>query len=189
MNFLKEQIHPHFLFNTLNNLYNLTLLKSEQAPDIVMKLSELLDYMIYKSNNEFVPLANELEILEGYIDIEKMRYSERLELSYMVNGEADKYQIAPLILLPFIENCFKHGASKNRINPVVNIEINIMSSFLTLKAVNSIPEKNGQQETEKEGIGLSNVKRRLELIYPDKYELEIKSNNKLFEVELKIFWV
>lgn len=189
LNFLKAQIHPHFLFNTLNNLYTLILLKSEEAADIVLKLSELLDYMIYKSNNEYVPLVNELEIVEGYIDLEKMRYSKRLQLSYKVNGEAEDYQIAPLILLPFIENCFKHGASKNRINPVVNIDITISSTFLMLRAVNSIPEKREQEETEKEGIGLSNVKRRLDLIYPEKYELEIKSNNKIFDVELKIFWV
>lgn len=189
LNFLKAQIHPHFLFNTLNNLYTLILLKSEEAADIVLKLSELLDYMIYKSNIEFVPLTNELEIVEGYIDLEKMRYSKRLQLSYKVNGEAEDYQIAPLILLPFIENCFKHGASKNRINPVVNIDITISSTFLMLRAVNSIPEKREQEETEKEGIGLSNVKRRLDLIYPEKYELEIKSNNKIFDVELKIFWV
>lgn len=188
LNFLKAQIHPHFLFNTLNNLYTLTLLKSEKAPEIVLKLSELLDYMIYKSSNEFVPLASELEIVKGYIDLEKMRYSKRLEFSYEVNGEADKYQIAPLILLPFIENCFKHGASKDRINPIVRIEINIMPAYLYLTAVNSIPEKKGQEEPEKEGIGLSNVKRRLDLIYPGKYKLNIKSNNKLFEVELKIFW-
>ncbi|MCG6190998.1 sensor histidine kinase [Maribellus maritimus] len=189
LNFLKAQIHPHFLFNTLNNLYTLILLKSEEAADIVLKLSELLDYMIYKSNIRFVPLANELEIVEGYIDLEKMRYSERLELSYAVNGEADKHQIAPLILLPFIENCFKHGASKDRMKPKVNIEISIMSEFLTLKAINSVPEKKGKEEPENEGIGLNNVKRRLELIYPDKYELKINSKNRLFGVELRIFWV
>lgn len=188
LNFLKAQIHPHFLFNTLNNLYTLTLLKSDKAPDIVLKLSELLDYMIYKSNIEFVPLTNELEIAKGYIDLEKMRYSERLELFYEVNGETDKHQIAPLILLPFIENCFKHGASKDRIKPFVKIEISITSASLTLKAINSIPAKGGEEEVEKEGIGLKNVKRRLDLIYPDMYNLEIKSDNKLFEVELTIFW-
>lgn len=189
LNFLKAQIHPHFLFNTLNNIYTLILLKSDEAADIVLKLAELLDYMIYKSKNKLVPLVNELEIAEGYIELEKMRYSERLKLSYKVTGEADKHQIAPLILLPFIENCFKHGASKDRINPVINIEIDISSALLTLKAVNSIPEKKEQEQAEKEGIGLSNVKRRLDLIYPGKYELEIKSNTRLFEVELKIFWV
>jgi sensor histidine kinase YesM len=188
LNFLKAQIHPHFLFNTLNNLYTLILSKSEEAPDIVLKLSDLLDYMIYKSNVEFVPLANELEIVKGYMDLEKIRYSKRLELVYNENGEKEGHQIAPLILLPFIENCFKHGASKDRINPYVKIEIDITAELLSMKAVNSIPEKKESDDMEKKGIGLSNVSRRLDLIYPDKYELEIKSDNKLFEVELKIFW-
>lgn len=188
LNFLKAQIHPHFLFNTLNNLYTLILMKSDEAPDIVLKLSELLDYMIYKSKDNFVPLNKELEIIEGYIDLEKMRYSKRLDLTYKVNGEADNYLIAPLIMLPFIENCFKHGASKDRINPVVNIEINILPECLSLKAVNSIPQKKGNDEPEKEGIGLSNVKRRLDLIYADRYELNINSDDKLFEVDLKVTW-
>ncbi|WP_167618158.1 sensor histidine kinase [Maribellus sediminis] len=188
LNFLKAQIHPHFLFNTLNNLYTLILMKSDDAPDIVLKLSELLDYMIYKSDDNFVPLNKELEIIEGYIDLEKMRYSKRLDLTYKVKGEVENYQIAPLILLPFIENCFKHGASKDRINPVVNIEISIMPEFLTLKAVNTIPQKKGNDETEKEGIGLSNVKRRLDLIYVDSYELNINSDDKLYVVELKVIW-
>lgn len=187
LNFLKSQIHPHFLFNTLNNLYALTLIKSDKTPDIVLKLSELLNYMIYKSNDEFVMLAKELEIIEGYIEIEKMRYNERLELTYLVKGETNDYQIAPLILLPFIENCFKHGASQDRIKPVIHIEIHIEPAFVYLKAVNSIPEKNENYELQGEGIGLRNVKRRLDLIYPGKYVLEIKPSKKLFEVELKIF--
>jgi LytS/YehU family sensor histidine kinase len=162
-------------------------MRSEKAQDVVLKLSELLDYMIYKSNVEFVPLANELEIAEGYIELEKMRYSKRLKLLYIVTGDADKQQIAPLILLPFIENCFKHGASKERINPVVNIEISIMTEVLTLKAVNSIPKKKDKEEDENKGIGLSNVKRRLDLIYPDKHELKFKSDDKFFEVLLKIY--
>lgn len=189
LNFLKAQIHPHFLFNTLNNLYTLILMQSEKAQDVVLKLAELLDYMIYKSDVEFVPLVNELEIVEGYIELEKMRYSKRLKLSYHVTGEADKQQIAPLILLPFIENCFKHGASKDRINPAVNIEISILPEFLILKAVNSIPKKKDKEEDENKGIGLSNVKRRLDLIYPEKHVLEFKSDDKLFEVLLKIYLV
>ena len=188
LNFLKAQIHPHFLFNTLNNLYALTLIKSEKTPDIVLKLSELLDYMIYKSNDEFVSLAKELEIVEGYIELEKMRYNERLKLSYKVEGEADKYQIAPLILLPFIENCFKHGASKDRIKPVINIELNAQPDLLYLKTVNSIPEKKYKDESENKGLGLSNVKRRLELIYPGAYDLKIFPDNKEFKVELIIYW-
>lgn len=188
LNFLKSQVHPHFLFNTLNNLYALTLIKSEKTPDIVLKLSDLLDYMIYKSNDDFVPLAKELEILEGYIELEKMRYNERLDLKYEIKGEPGTHEIAPLILLPFIENCFKHGASMDRVNPNIQIKLNIEPSFLFLKVVNSIPaeKKNGEQENE--GIGLSNVKRRLELIYPGQHELEINAKDKIFEVDLKIFW-
>jgi two-component system, LytTR family, sensor kinase len=188
LNFLKAQIHPHFLFNTLNNLYALSLIKSDKTPDIVLKLSDLLDYMIYKSNDEFVPLNKELEIVEGYIELEKMRYSDRLNLSYQINGKTDKHQIAPLILLPFIENCFKHGASKDRINPSIEIQINIEPTFLILKVINSIPAEKEVSETESNGIGLSNVKRRLELIYPGRHVLNIKHEAEVFEVELKIIW-
>jgi len=188
LNFLKAQVHPHFLFNTLNNLYALTLIKSDKTPDIVLKLSDLLDYMIYKSNDEFVPLSKELEIVEGYIDLEKMRYSDRLNLKYEVKGEAFNHQIAPLILLPFIENCFKHGASKDRTNPVVEIKINIDPGYLYLKVTNSIPEEKDLPVSESNGIGLSNVKRRLELIYPDRHSLIIKNDLKVFDVELKIYW-
>jgi LytS/YehU family sensor histidine kinase len=188
LNFLKAQIHPHFLFNTLNNLYALTLTKSKKTPDIVLKLADLLDYMIYKSNDKFVPLTKELEIVEGYIELEKMRYNERLDLKYELIGDPDSHEIAPLILLPFIENCFKHGASKDRIKPSINIQIDIEPSCLTLKAINSIPKEKHQNDSENSGIGLSNVKRRLGLIYPGQHELEINSDEKNFEIKLKLFW-
>lgn len=188
LNFLKAQIHPHFLFNTLNNLYALTLIKSDKTSDIVLKLSDLLDYMIYKSNDEFVSLSKDLEILKSYIELEKMRYNERLDLVFEIKGNPGSYQIAPLVLLPFIENSFKHGASKDRANPAVHIKIEINSTHLQLKVVNSVTtdKKNGKPGNE--GIGLANVKRRLELIYPDQYELEIQPGEKEFRVDLKIFW-
>lgn len=186
LNFLKAQVHPHFLFNTLNNLYALTLTKSDKTPDIVLKLADILDYMIYKSNDEFVPLAKELEVVEGYIELEKMRYNERLELKYDVMGDVGSHEIAPLILLPFIENCFKHGASKDRVKPTVSIGLEIGPEFLHLKALNSIPTE--REKEEKEGIGLNNVKRRLELIYQGQYELIIQPEERVFNVDLKIFW-
>ncbi|MBW6535182.1 MAG: histidine kinase [Mariniphaga sp.] len=188
LSFLKAQVHPHFLFNTLNNLYALTLIKSEKTPDIVLKLSDLLDYMIYKSNDAFVPLKKELEILEGYIELEKMRYNERLELKYEINGDASGHEIAPLILLPFIENSFKHGASKDRSKPSIHIKLNIGPDFLALEVMNSVPFVKNLDETEREGIGLKNVKRRLELIYPGRHELLIYPGDTLFKVEFKIFW-
>lgn len=188
LNFLKAQVHPHFLFNTLNNLYALTLLKSDKTPDIVLKLSDLLDYMIYKSNDDFVPLDKELETVAGYIELEKMRYDERLNLSYSVNGDPASHKIAPLILMPFIENCFKHGASKDRISPVIKIQIDISPDRLILKAVNSIPEEKEVNNQVSNGVGLNNVKRRLELIYPKNHNLVIKQDPKQFEIELTILW-
>jgi two-component system, LytTR family, sensor kinase len=188
LNFLKAQVHPHFLFNTLNNLYALTLIKSEKTPDIVLKLSDLLDYMIYKSNDAFVPLKKDIEILDGYIELEKMRYSERLNLKYEINGDATGHEIAPLILLPFIENSFKHGASKDRSKPSIHIKLDIESDFLALEVTNSVPVDKNLDEKESEGIGLKNVQRRLELIYPEKHELFIYPSDTLFKVECKIFW-
>lgn len=189
LSFLKSQIHPHFLFNTLNNLYALTLIKSDKTPDIVLKLADLMDYMIYKSNDEFVPLVKELEVLEGYVELEKMRYNERLDFRYQVNGEVDTHQIAPLILLPFIENCFKHGASKNRTKVWIDVSLLVEADFLHLKVVNSLPAMGEESGEGSEGIGLKNVRRRLELIYPDRHELLIKKEEAAFRVELKIFWV
>lgn len=188
LNFLKAQIHPHFLFNTLNNLYALTLIKSDKTPDIVLKLSELLDYMIYKSNDKFVPLAKELEILENYIELEKMRYNERLDFTYEIKGEPGTHKIAPLILIPFIENSFKHGASKDRMNPSIHISLEIERAFLFLKVVNSVPAEKKNDVFENEGIGLNNVQRRLELIYPGQHELRVEPGNNFFTVECKIYW-
>lgn len=188
LGFLKSQVHPHFLFNTLNNLYALTLIKSDKTPDIVLKLSGLLDYMIYKSNDDFVPLKKEMEILESYIELEKMRYNERLELKYEIEGEVDSHQIAPLILLPFIENSFKHGASNDRTRPNIKIHFKIEPEYLQLNVLNSVPGEIKKDESVSEGIGLKNVSRRLELIYPNQHKLLIKRGENQFEVDLKIFW-
>lgn len=188
LSFLKSQVHPHFLFNTLNNLYALTLIKSERTPDIVLKLSDLLDYMIYKSNDDFVSLKKELAILESYIELEKMRYNERLKLSYEVQGNPDNHQIAPLILLPFIENSFKHGASNDRIKPNIKVLLKIQPELLELNVQNSIPQDKQEDSSVGEGIGLKNVRRRLELIYPGRHTLSVNQGVKQFEVDLKIFW-
>lgn len=188
LNFLKAQVHPHFLFNTLNNLYALTLIKSDNTPNIVLKLSDLLDYMIYKSNDKFVPLDKELEIFEGYIELEKMRYNDRLSLTYTVNGDPRRHRIAPLILLPFIENSFKHGASNDRMNPKISVTLDISGESMTLRVENSIPDEVRSNDQENNGIGLSNVKRRLELIYPNQHELVISKGTHMFTVKLKILW-
>lgn len=187
LKFLKSQIHPHFLFNTLNNLYALTLKKSDKAPDIVIKLSELLDYMLYNSNEEEVDLESEIKLINGYLELEKIRYGERLELNYQLKGDPSGKKIAPLILLPFIENSFKHGASKGTEKPFVDISLTIEDMMLRLIVSNSHTNNNKHlKEGYMEGIGLKNVKRRLELIYPEKHELKVESDHKIFKIILEL---
>lgn len=188
LSFLKSQVHPHFLFNTLNNLYALTLIKSDKTPDVVLKLSSLLDYMIYKSNDKFVALSKELEILGNYIELEKLRYNERLDLNHEIIGETAGYQIAPLILLPFIENSFKHGAGKDRANPRIDIKLTTDKEYLQLNVVNSVKGGGAKDETLAGGIGLANVRRRLELIYPGAHKLDIEQTDLEFKVNLVIYW-
>lgn len=188
LSFLKSQVHPHFLFNTLNNLYALTLIKSEQTSDVVLKLSGLLDYMIYKSNDRFVSLAKELEILKSYIELEKLRYNNRLELTYKIIGEPDWHKIAPLVLLPFIENSFKHGASNDRVKPKIDIKVEIKDNCLFLQVTNSTFGDKKKDSSLSEGIGLKNVRRRLELIYPKLHSLDIQETKELFVVNLKVCW-
>ncbi len=184
LKYLKGQIHPHFLFNTLNNLYALTLKNSGEASDVVLRLSNLLDYMIYHSNTETVKLEKELGILESYIELEKIRYGDRLELDYEVNGDPNSIDVAPLILFPFVENAFKHGASVDRANPKIKIKIDIEDACVILKVENTVPRE--KEENNKAGIGLKNVKRQLALQYPNMHELKIEKKEKSFKVYLNI---
>lgn len=187
LKFLKSQIHPHFLFNTLNNLYALTLDKSENAPGVVVKLSDLLSYMLYDCNAAFVPLEKEVQLLNDYLDLEKIRYQNELKTDFDVNGRIAGKQIAPLLLLPFIENAFKHGLSKNLKNPWLNITLDIEDYALTFKVENNKPAVDQTDETGyTEGIGLKNVRRRLDLIYNNRHFLMVENKEGLFTIILKI---
>jgi two-component system LytT family sensor kinase len=181
---LKSQIHPHFLFNTLNNLYALTLKKSDKAPDMVIQLSNLLEYSLYSGKEEEVELNEELKQLNGYIDLEKLRYGKRLNIKATIPAQHDGLMIAPLMLLPFVENSFKHGASNDIVSPFIEITANITDERLYFKVRNSYQPVSGKQDNYKEGIGLSNVKRRLELLYAGKHELIINQHDNVFEVNL-----
>lgn len=187
LKFLKSQIHPHFLFNTLNNLYALTLKKSAKAPDMVLKISDMLDYMLYKSNEEEVPLESEISLLKTYLDLEKTRYGRRLDLEFTVTGNPDGKRIAPLLLLPFVENSFKHGASSDVEKPFVRINLDITVPMLRLVVANSYGEQ--QKESYNEGIGLKNVCRRLDLQYKDQYVLNVIKNDGIFEVQFQLHWI
>jgi two-component system, LytTR family, sensor kinase len=184
LKFLKTQIHPHFLFNTLNNLYALTLKKSDRAPDMVLKLSELINYMLYECTGDEVLLAKEIKFIRNYIDIEKMRYGDRLDVDIRVTGEIGGRRIAPLVILPFVENCFKHGASEDLAQSWVKITIDAGEDHLIAKVENSKSSENGRSGNE--GIGIQNVKRRLDLLYPGRHELKIINGEETFLVILTI---
>jgi two-component system, LytTR family, sensor kinase len=184
LNFLKTQIHPHFLFNTLNNLYALTLKKSDRAPETVLKLSELINYMLYECVSDEVQLTKEIKFIGNYIDIEKMRYGDKLDVDLRVSGEVNERKIAPLILLPFVENCFKHGASEELQQSWVKITVDLQPRITIVKVENNKSSENGHSK--KEGIGIQNVKRRLDLLYPGQHELKIISGEETFLVILTI---
>jgi len=185
LKYLKGQIHPHFLFNTLNNLYALTLKNSPDAPQVVMKLSQLLSYMLYEANGTTVLLSKEVTQIEHLIALEKLRYGNRLECSMVVKGNISGARIAPLILLPFVENAFKHGTSGTLKQSWVSTSIFAEQNAITFQIENSVASINQDDTTDKKGIGLQNVKRRLDLLYPDKHELRITKTD-TFRVWLKI---
>jgi sensor histidine kinase YesM len=182
---LKSQIHPHFLFNTLNNIYALTLQKSDQAPDAIIKLSELLDYLIYHGENEQVSLVKEIELIEHYMELEKLRYGNRLQASFEKTGDPLDVMIAPVLLLPFVENAFKHGISQSRDKVWLKIHLEISNRSIIFHIENSKPATPAK-EVIPGGIGLENLKRRLEILYENRYSLEILDKEDIYTVRLNL---
>jgi len=181
---LKSQIHPHFLFNTLNNIYSLALQKSDKAPDAVLRLSELLDYLIYHGENEIVSLKKETDLIRNYIDLESLRYGERLEVDFQISGNPEHIQIAPLLLIPLVENSFKHGISKSRDSQRLKINLVITGKNIEFYIENTMPSTK-QKESEG-GIGLVNLRARLDLLYADRHSLEIRQKATLYSARLKL---
>lgn len=187
LSFLKGQVHPHFLFNTLNNLYALTLNQSPQSPKIVLGLSEILRYMLYECNADTVMLKRDIEILESYVALEKIRYEHRLELSFSINGEIADHKIAPLLVLPLLENAFKHGASEDMDTPWININLQVKDNLFKFKIANSKPEQQPHDAKKHFGkIGLGNVRKRLELLYPGAHLLRTVEEEDTFLAILEI---
>ncbi len=187
LKFLKSQINPHFLFNTLNSLYALTLKKSDLAPEIVLKLSEMMRYMLYDCNEKMVDLSKEVAYITNYLELEKLRHGKKMDIKLQLNGEIADQKLAPLLFIPFIENCFKHGISNRIEEGFVNIILNINNTNLDITVENSrtpsLPNNLGKRSG---GIGLINVKRRLELLYPDKYTLNIEKSPTTYKVHLSL---
>lgn len=187
LNMLKSQIHPHFLFNTLNNIYALSLQQSEQAPEMLVRLSEILHYLLYECREETVELQREIELIRDYIELEKIRYGDRLELDLNIRMDPGGRKVAPVLLLPFIENGFKHGASKKRDRVKMMISMELKENVLCFHMENSMSATvlpPGKASVH--GLGLENVRKRLEMSYPGHYELKIKTTGELFIVDLQI---
>lgn len=187
LNFLKGQIHPHFLFNTLNNLYALTIQMSPKSPFIVMGLSDILRYMLYECNTDSIALKREIELIESYIALEKIRYDNRLELNLSISGSVDDIEIAPLLMLPLVENAFKHGVGEKVGDAWINIDLKLKSNILKLKISNSKPETFSESSEKNKGnIGLANLKKRLEILYPNAYDLKLFDEQDMFLAVLEI---
>lgn len=182
---LKAQVHPHFLFNTLNNIYSHTQGTSPTASKLVMGLSDMLRYMLYECNHPQVSLAKELKMLDEYIGLERIRYGNELELHIDFPGNATDFSVAPLLLLPFVENAFKHGASHVLQHPWLNLSVALQENRMTFKLLNGKPE-NVRTSLLRQGIGIENVRRRLALLYPGKHELTITDEGDVFIVTLKL---
>lgn len=183
---LKAQVHPHFLFNTLNNIYSLTLDDSQKAAITIKKLSGMVLYMINEGAQHFVLVSKEIKMLLDYIGLEKIRYGDRLELIVEIKSYTENnLMIAPLLMIPFVENCFKHGASKTIDTARIELFIEIEKAWLTFKISNSVPTVY-EKENERIKIGLLNVQKRLQLLYPGKHTLEIQASENLFTVHMKV---
>ncbi len=183
LKYLRYQTHPHFLFNTLNNIYALARKKSDQTPEVVMKLSKLLRFMLYETVKPSIKIGDEIKILDDYIELERIRYDGRLTINFLREIDSELEQISPLLLLPFVENAFKHGASESRFESYIHIDMKLENSILHFNIENT--KENNQKSDVNENIGLKNVKRQLELMYKE-YKMVVKSELSLFKVCLTI---
>ena len=178
---LKSQLNPHFLFNTLNNIYSLAVQHSPQTPSCIEKLAHLLDYLLYRCNDKLVPLEQEIELLKNYFDLQKIRFGDRLVLKAVYETDGS-YKIAPLLLLPIVENIFKHGVEQNTGRTKVTVQLSSSTNTLIFRTENFYDP--GADESP--GIGLTNLKRQLELIYPGKHNFEINKTAESFITKLQL---
>jgi len=185
LNSMKTQFHPHFLFNTLNNLYWLTLTKSDDAPRLVLKISELLDYSLYRCNQKLVPLEQETEYIRNYLEIMKIRFPDSNGISFGITGEPADRMISPLLLIALVENAFKHGLSQLATDAIIRISLEVEPASIRFTVLNSIPPDSGT-EAIKPGLGLSQLQSKLNLLYPGRHELVLTRQQQSFIAKLKL---
>ncbi|MEQ8303346.1 MAG: histidine kinase [Cyclobacteriaceae bacterium] len=185
LKFLKSQLNPHFFFNTLNSLYGLTQERSDRAPEVVLKLSELMSFVIYESDKEKLPLATELKYIRNYIELEEVRYGARFTCNLSIEGNTDVL-LPPLVLLPFVENSFKHGIHQETEHGFINIKVHVKDELLKFSIENSIADTMRTKLEAAGGLGISNTKRRLDLLFPSGYILHHGKKGDKYIVELEI---
>ncbi|MGF1638330.1 MAG: sensor histidine kinase [Cyclobacteriaceae bacterium] len=185
LKFLKSQINPHFLFNALNNIYALTVIKSDAAPEVILKLSDMLRYIIYDCNEDKVPLKKEITYIKNYIDLQKLKEEHQGNIQVDFSNVNSNQMVAPLLFIPFIENSFKHSKIEDQENGWIKIKLETNDQWLAFEAENSIPNSPHAKDAQG-GIGLENVQKRLSLLYAGKHELNIRQSSKEFSVKLKI---
>lgn len=183
---LKAQINPHFLFNTLNNIYALSLKNDPNTPEVILKLSGILRYILYECNEKEVPLKKEWTYIENYIDLEKLRLSKPVNLEMEAEIKDNQFRFAPLILMTFVENAFKHGLKSQDAATFIKINLYQKGNQMRFKIVNSKSPTMHQETRERRGIGLENIKKRLELLYKDQYDLDIKVTREEYKIDLQL---
>lgn len=190
LKFLRSQINPHFFFNTLNNLYSLILSKSEQAQEVTLKLSDLMSYILYDSNQEQVLLSQEIACLQNYIALESLRFGDELEVSFAISGDEDAHTIPPILLLPFVENSFKHCNPDGKSPIHIKIELKIDTDGLEFIVENSIGQTVAVAIQDAEvlpgGIGMTNVQRRLNLLFQEDYTLHVEQTTEMYKIYLNL---
>ncbi len=188
LNSLKAQINPHFLFNTLNNIYSYSLFKSEKTPEMILKLSGLMNYIIYECQADQVDLSKEIDFIHNYMELEKMRVEDSLQINLQIQASLSGFQIAPLLFVPFLENAFKHGANIQDQEPYIRLQLDVNAAGLLHFECENLRDDDQLTEHQEQsrGIGLENVKKRLKLLYPDNYELNIDQGTNKFLVKLAI---
>lgn len=184
LSFLKSQINPHFLFNTLNNIYSLAIVKSDATADAVLKLSSIMRYVLNETKHNLVALEKEVQFIKDYIELQKARLTDKVTIQFLVEGETEQRQIAPLILIPFVENAFKYGISTKEASAIL-FKLKAEDNSIDFISLNNIITSD-KEKNEQTGIGLKNTKRRLELLYPNKHSLTVSKENNLFIVRLTL---
>ncbi len=183
---LRSQINPHFLFNSLNSIYSLARKNSKEVPEKIVQLSDLLRHIIYDSDRDYIPLEKEIGMIRNYITLQNLRTDEQHKINLHVDGEVKEKMIAPMVILPFVENSFKHGLKGGADNAFVNILLTVSDHKLDLKIANSKGKSAGETDLRYQGIGIENVRKRLEMLYPGRHKLKITETEQTFTVDLQV---